>query len=200
MMILAIVISVISIYFDGGFTAANVMTAVSNMMIGMAIGIAVQIAIKLIIKFVDIPWLRQALIVVATIIGIMASGYFLDLSNLQLLTLTADQLMSAATTIIGDITATKMSALQKEVANFSDRYENKLNQFEKEMERLFGGLTTLDLYNATYQNDNGDDMVTLINPATYYTNALESSYNFDLLFNDKTDILTSIDTKRFCDY
>lgn len=199
MVVIAIAISIISIGFDGGFTAANILSAVSSMFVGMAIGIGVQLALKLVMDIVNIPWLRQVLMVAVVIAGIVANSYFLDLSTLSTTFLTAEQLLNVSSMIIGDITETKTKQLQNQIINFSQKYENKLNEFEKQLEQLNSGLSTELIYNSIGGgiNKNSEDVVTYINPATYYSNALDSCYNFDLLFQDRYDTLIEADTLQF---
>lgn len=189
--VLAIAISIISIGFDGGFTAANIMSAISTMFIGMIIGVGVQLALKIIIKFVDIPILRQILMVAVVIAGIYASNYFLDLSTLSTTIMTAVELLNVSTMIVGDLTTTGMNKLQEQMIQFGQAYQNKVTEFEERMKQLFGGITVEDLADITIKNNNNGIELVMLDPFTYYTNALESYSNYDLLYQDKYDILTS---------
>ena len=184
---LTIAITVVITIVSWG-TATSASMTLSSALLGIlkavAIGVALQVALKMITTYVDSTFLKMALSVVAMVAAIYVGGGFYNLN-----TLTAIQLSQIPIKAFDIYTNDLTSALQQDITDFTNEYSSRTDEYSNIIKELNSGLTASDIteiiLNST--NDWFSNTGVSISPSQFYSTAIDSYKNYDLLYSGLYD-------------
>lgn len=184
---LTIAITVVVTIVSWG-TATNATMTLSSILLGtlktISIGVALQVALKMITTYVDSTFLKMALSVVAMIIAIYIGSGFDNLNAL-----TAIQLSEIPVKAFDIYTNDLTSILQQDITNFTNKYSSRTDEYSNLIKELNSGLTASDITEITLNSTNDwfNNTGVSLSPSQFYSTAIDSYKNYDLLYSGLYD-------------